>query len=258
MACLSLMDRILPAFADKGYVICVFLDYSACFDTLSRQILVDKLSRHGLSDAPLELIRSYLSTRKQCVKYKDVKSEIFNQNIGVIQGSRLGPLLFDVYANDINNLCHHKENIMFADDTCLTYFDSDLDRLTNHVNNRLRVILDWCNFNQLSLNSSKTEFMLFTNRIVQNSPSISIGSDQISRKSTVKYLGLHFNENLNFSTHIDHLKKKLSQLKGISYRLNKYFYFQTAKNCYLACVYSQSPTVCLSLAALCQRTGVAC
>ena len=80
---------------------------------------------------------------------------------------------------------------MFADDTCLAYFDSDLGRLTEHVNNRLKIILDWCNFNRLSLNATKSEFILFTNRIVQNDPPIQLGPDAINRKKIVKYLGLN-------------------------------------------------------------------
>ena len=64
LACLSLVDRVLPAFADKGYAICVFLDFSACFDTVDREMIIAKLDRYGISNWPLELVKSYFTIDK--------------------------------------------------------------------------------------------------------------------------------------------------------------------------------------------------
>ena len=62
------------------------------------------------------------------------------QDIGVVQGSRLGPLLFDVYSNDFNSLCSSDETILYTDDACLVYVGGVLDDLLTHVNNRLAVV----------------------------------------------------------------------------------------------------------------------
>ena len=92
------------AFTDKGYSICVFLDFRACFDTVSRENLLDKFEKYGLRGIPLEFVRSYLSGRQQKVVFLDKISGVKDQELGVIQGSKNGPLFFDVYANDINNM----------------------------------------------------------------------------------------------------------------------------------------------------------
>ena len=134
LACLSLIDRVLPAFVDQGYAICVFLDFSACFDTVDRTMALEKMHSYGVRGAPLELIKSYFTGRCQRVKYRGNLSNSAYQDIGVIQGSKMGPLFFDIYSNDINMICDQKENILFADDTCLIYFGVDLERLVMHVN----------------------------------------------------------------------------------------------------------------------------
>ena len=76
-------------------------------------------------------------------------------------------------------------------------------------------------------------------------PEIKLRTDQISRKKFVKYLGLHIDDNLKFSQHVDTLKTKLSRLAGVSYRLKSYFNYKTSKNYYYACVYSML-TYCLA------------
>ena len=155
LAIFSLIDRILPAIENKIYAVCVFLDYSACFDTLSRDILISKLYRYGVRGLPLNLIKSYFADRKQYVNYKDAKSSMVNQDIGVIQGSKCGPMFYDIYSSDISQLCDSDEYLMFADDTCIIYVNENLSELIQHVNNRLAEISDWCKFNKLCLNASK-------------------------------------------------------------------------------------------------------
>ena len=65
--------------------------------------------------------------------------------------SKLGPLLFDIYANNFNKLCTDDENVLYTADAVLVYVSNNLDELTNHVNERLRMINEWCNKNKLLL-----------------------------------------------------------------------------------------------------------
>ena len=157
MAILDLIFKILPAIENKKFAICVFLDYTACFDTISRDMLIDKLEKYGIRGEELNLMKSYLSNRKQVVLHSGSVSSKMNQNIGVVQGSRLGPLLYDIYSNDFNYLCANDENILYADDTCLVYLGDDIVSLVSHVNMRLEIINDWCNSNKLFLNRTKSE-----------------------------------------------------------------------------------------------------
>ena len=98
----------------------VFLDYSKAFDTVDHQILLSKLHNMGIRGIVLNLIQSYLQDRVQVVQVNGVKSKPVYTNLGVPQGSILGPLLFLFFINDLLEI--HQELIAYADDTaCLLY-----------------------------------------------------------------------------------------------------------------------------------------
>ena len=238
LAIFDLLFKILPAFEMKKFAICVFLDYSACFDTICRDILICKLRKYGVRGMSLQLVKSYFSNRQQYVTYQEAKSVIMHQNIGVVQGSRLGPLLFDIYSNDFNTLCTNDENILYADDTCLVYVGDNLIELLVHVNERLAIINDWCNANKLFLNRKKSEFMLVTNKYLFTDPELFIGNDKLSYVNSFKYLGVKINNSLKFHSHIDFIKSKLSRMCGVTYRLKNFVSKRAAKNLYFSCVYS--------------------
>ena len=132
-----------------------FLDFSVCFDTTDCNILFENLYRHGLRDICLKFRKSYLNGRTQYTKVLQCKSEIEHQDLGVIQGSESGLSSL----NDINLLCQTEECLLYADDICLSYVQEDLSELTRIVNNNLHTILDWCNFNRMSLNPAKSEYI---------------------------------------------------------------------------------------------------
>ena len=238
LATLHVINKIMPSIEVEKFAICVFLDYRACFDTLCRNILFSKLERYGVRGPALELIKSYFSGRRQSVCIKDVYSRVREQNLGVIQGSKTGPLLFDIYANDFNSLCHDDENILYADDTSLVYLGDDVGTLCDHVNSRLNIMLDWCKANQISLNINKCEYMLITNKINYNEPSIYIGSEAVLRTECFKYLGVLLDNSLKFHKHVDSVYSRLSQVSGISYRLRNHLDESSAKKIYYAFVQS--------------------
>ena len=119
---------------------------------------------------------------------------------------------------------------MFADDTCLVYMGNDLAELVLEVNRDLKNVHDWCKFNKLSLNPLKSEFMLVTHKRVDTMPEIFIGDDLVTHKENVKYLGLCIDNKLKFQSHIDHVRSKLVQFSGISYRLKPFLNLTAAKN----------------------------
>ena len=210
LAVLNLINRALPAIQNKLYAVCIFLDFSKCFDTISRETLLAKFRRYGFDIDSLNLIASYFTDRKQFVTYKGTCSDLRDQTLGVVQGSKNGPLFFDIFSNDINVICEPTENLLFADDLCLIYVGDNLENLIELVNNRLTTILDWCRFNKMSINPEKSEYIIITNRKLPFEPQILLGNDLISRKTHVKYLGLTIDERLKFSEHLDYRKIKLS------------------------------------------------
>ena len=246
LAVFSLIDKVLPAFERKSFCISVFLDYTACFDTVSRLILLRKLYKYGIRGSIHDFIKSYFSKRQQYVNFSNSSSCVLEQDLGVIQGSKCGPLFFDIYSSDLSKLCSDSEFIMYADDTCLVYCGDDLHELVAHVNKKLQVVLDWCRYNKMSLNAQKCKFMLISSKHVDINPIIRIGNEEVEKVDNYKYLGLMIDDKLRYDGHIEVLSGKLSQLCGVSYRLKNHFDTNTAKNFYYSLVYS-SLTYCICI-----------
>ena len=115
---------------------------------------------------------------------------------------------------------------MFADDTCHDYTSDDFKNFIGYVNNRLS--LDWCNYNKLSINLTKSEYMLVTTKSIPFESQIYLGNDAVSRKKSMKYLGLNINEDLKCYYQLDHLKIKLSSLSEVAHRLNNVFNYKAS------------------------------
>ena len=108
-------------------------------------------------------MQNYLSNRKQYVVFNNCNSDITEINIGVPQGSILGPLLFSININDLITVSNKLHFIIYADDTTI-YFnleDFNQENLENEVNNELSRVSEWMTLNKLSLNASKTKSMTF-------------------------------------------------------------------------------------------------
>ena len=240
LAIFTLLERVIPSFQNPSFSISVFLDFSACFDTVHRGSLLYKLERYGIRDKELRLISSYFDCRYQSVIYNNSKSPNLQQNLGTIQGSRTGTLYFDIFSGDLSKICFEDEFIMFADDTCLTYAGDNLPQLVEYVNKRLELIYEWCCYNKLSLNASKCKFMIFTNKKYdnQNLPPIKLGNDCIDRVTNFKYLGIFIDEKLNYDYQLKSLETKISRMCGITFRIKNNLNLNSAKNVYYSCIYS--------------------
>ena len=100
---------------------------------------------------------------------------------------------------------YNDESILYADDTVLVYVGTSLDMLTENVNSRLRETFKWSKCNNLSLNPTKSEYMIVTNKIVVNRPQLFIGTDRIKEVDSFKNLGTHVDTRLKFNVQISHL-----------------------------------------------------
>ena len=135
----------------------VFLDLSKAFDTVNLDILLSKLRYYGVSGVALDLMKSYLTGRKQCVIFGEIKSNFTNTTTGIQQGSILGPLLFSIYINDLITVSEKFNFLMYADDTTL-YFNVKLftqNKFENECKLELTKLTNWLQHNKLSLNRER-------------------------------------------------------------------------------------------------------
>ena len=222
-ALITFMDFVTDELEKGNHVIGVYLDIQKAFDCVNFQILFRKLIKYGIRGKSLELIQNYLTNRKQKVKLEDengavVFSDLRSITCGVPQGSVLGPLLFLIYINDLQNASSLFRAITFADDTNLFMAAPSLENLCDSVNSELDKIKIWFDSNRLSINVSKTCFQLYSKRSLEDAPDIKINDISITRSSSVKFLGVIVDEKLSFKEHIEYVSKKLSIGIGFLYR----------------------------------------
>ena len=169
----------------------LFIDLSRAFDTISHKILIDKLYKYGIRGIALEWIKDYLLNRKQYVVYNNTKSNISSVEIGVPQGSILGPLLFIIYVNELPTISSALSCIQFADDTSIFIRGRSLPRITSILNQEMDKITDWLNLNMLTINVSKTNYMIMTTqgkRIDDQECTITVNGSIAKRVSQTMFL----------------------------------------------------------------------
>ena len=157
-----LVEKITQAFECKKKALGVFLDLSKAFDTIDHEILLSKLYHCGIRGRAHEWFKNYLVDRLQYVEYaKTLSSTCSWVKHGVPQGSILGPLLFLVYVNDFKSCLNKSDAIMFADDTTILAINKSLPVLFDIVNKELTNVDNWLTANKLSLNVTKTNYIIF-------------------------------------------------------------------------------------------------
>ena len=117
-AMLDIMSKINNHMIKNKFTVLIFLDLRKAFDTISHDILLKNLFRYGIRGVVYNLLKSYLTERKQFVYINGSYSTTKAIQYGVPQGSNLGPILFSIYVNDIFNIFDFTP-VLYADDTCL-------------------------------------------------------------------------------------------------------------------------------------------
>lgn len=214
LAALELVDKITQDM-DKGDVpLCIFLDLSKAFDTINHTILLDKLKHYGFSSLSLKLLNSYLTNRKQFVKFKSTDSNLLDIHTGVPQGSILGPLLFIIYINDLPNSCNTLKPIIYADDTTL-YTKLNVKNAEHSINLDLEKVNTWLKVNKLSLNIKKTKFMILHKQNKKfHVPHLSLNQGKLQQCESFNFLGLHISQHLTWTEHIRQISTKISRSIG--------------------------------------------
>ena len=190
LAIIHLIENITNMLdSKKKNTIGIFIDLKKAFDTIDHVLLLNKLEYYGVRGIVNDWLKSYLEWRKQFVLLDDIKSSLLTVLCDVPQGSILGRKLFILYINDIVNVSSILNMILFADDTNAFCSGSNLNELAKNVSGELDKLKDWFGINKLSLNVSKTNFMLFRNRNKVTDIKIYIKNHIIDRVAVTKFLG---------------------------------------------------------------------
>ena len=139
-------------------------------------------------------------------------------------------VLFVCYINDLPKYCTEMRPYLFADDTALVISDHCLEVIQSKLQNILNILLQWFTTNKLSLNVSKTKWMLIcNNRSPFRNFNLYITDNDIPIDSvdTIKYLGLHVNRHRSFDAHIENIVKKVSQRNRLLWKMHNSIQFNS-------------------------------
>ena len=169
-----------------------------------------------------------------------MESDFLLVNSGVPQGSILGPFLFLIYINDFEKATNYLSLRLFADDTSLTATGKDLDALLQGINSELPASHEWLCSNRLTLNLSKTKYLVFQPRQKINSnlyPPLKLADQYLEQSYSVKNLGLIIDCFLSWHEHIYHISSKISKSVNIITKLKPHVASQSLISIYYALVY---------------------
>ena len=217
-SCLSQLlahtERLIHHIENGNNVDVIYLDFSKAFDRVDHSILLRKLERNGICGKLLCWIKSFLTGRSQRVSVNTRLSKNADVISGVPQGSVLGPLLFLVMIQDIDEEIYHAVLSSFADDTRLMKELSSQDDV-QLLQNDLNSVYKWSEINNMPLNGLKFEHMLYgkNEELKPYSVYYSDTQDQIETKSQVKDLGVTLDVDMSYNQHI---QNQINKVKSIS------------------------------------------
>ena len=244
LALTEIVDKIKSNIDNGDHTIGVYLDLSKAFDTVNHEQLLYKLAHYGIRGKANDWIRSYLTNRKQVCYVNGKYSSSLPIDVGVPQGSVLGPVLFLIYVNDILNLSDHQNDIdvdtnlrLFADDTNLFVSGKDISKVNLKANELCHGLYSWFVGNELTVNIDKTCYSVFSNKLKNYKAKILMGDKEINQVHSTKYLGVQLDEKLNGKDHVQLIVSKLLKLCSVFHTLSQFINLIHARQIYYAYIY---------------------
>lgn len=249
---ISALTNFIVKHVDKGSkVIGVFLDLAKAFDTISHDMLYEKLKNIGINGKPLKWFISYTKNRKQIVELNKCLSDTAEIKYGVPQGSVLGPILFLIYINGLTDikiptLCYNV--ISYADDTVLLFKEQSWEKAFKSAEFGMREIKKWLDKNLLTLNTSKTKFLTFSKTNIgqpktvpllhlypcTTSQTTNCDCEKIEHSDNIKYLGLTVDCKLKWELHIISLAMRIRKQIYIFKTIRNIMSLKLLKNVYFS------------------------
>ncbi|KAF2349563.1 Reverse transcriptase domain [Trinorchestia longiramus] len=191
----------------------LLLDLSKAFDGVEHKRLLQKISNLGIAT---QWFQSYLANRSHAVQLENTISSPIQNDFGVPQGSILGPRLFSIFINDFPSMSSNTRISMYADDVqiAMTGAETKLSLTKSNAEILLKYVKSWYDQNGLKLNASKTQCIIFGSKnTIKKLPNLTLklGNDIIEPVRKVKNLGVWFDQNMPFTSHVE---KRCSKING--------------------------------------------
>ena len=194
---------------DTGKLVgAILMDLSKAFDCIPHDILIAKLNAYGFDRKSLKYIFSYLKGRRQCVKINGICSKFLTILAGVPQGSILGPILFNIFINDIFLFIQEGNLHGFADDLTISAYADTLKHLNDILCSEANIAIKWLQNNKMIVNPSKFQAIVLSKSKKSIDTTFVIEGHQIKSSDCVKLLGISIDDKLMFDKHISKLCKK--------------------------------------------------
>ena len=238
-ALLDLIEEVRQSLEENKATAGIFLDLRKAFDTINHDILLQKLYFYGIRGIPYQWIKSYLTDRVQFVSYNQTYSTMLPLTCGVPQGSILGPLLFIIYINDICNISAQLKFVLFADDTNVFISHESKKQMETILNSELENLDIWFKTNKLSLNTEKTNFIVFQKKsdlFPNENIRLYIDNVQINRIHNTKFLGVVLDSKLTWNKHITEIENKISKNIGVISRARNILHTKELQTLYCSLI----------------------
>ena len=216
---LALQSKIARLLDNDNYVIMASLDLSAAFDVVNHNLLLQRLMVMGFPRDIIELLRGWLNGRLGYVEIDGEVSEIFRIEHGVVQGSCLGPVLYNIFVSPMFSIF---EGEAYADDSYALSNDRDIQKAKRNMEQTLARLVTWLTDSGMVVNKEKTEIIVF-HRKESMKIVISIENKMITSKETIRVLGIIFDSKLLWENQVNSTITKSRRTLYAILMIKKYF-----------------------------------
>ena len=219
----------------------MYLPRLSKFDSICPFKLLVKLFKLGIDPRILRYLCAYFIGRTFKIKLGDFISQLFLLLKGCPQGSILSPLLFALFYNDVGSSLLFALFKLFADDLVFYIFHNNCSKLIEEAEKILASLHHWCTEQDLMINFSKTEYVIFhksQNSIEEIIPELKCNGEIIQRVLCFKYLGVYFDSTFTFQRHFEHVLSKVASSVGCILQIKRHINLQTFKTLVNSFIYS--------------------
>lgn len=221
-----MIDSWKQALDRDEYVGTVLMDLSKAFDCIPHGLLICKLNAYGLSINACKFMCTYLSGRQQRVKLADGRSSWTPMKKGIPQGSCLGPILFNIFINDLFLFMEKCDLYNYADDNTLSVSGKTMDYVIEALRSDTSMAIDWLTNNFMQANPEKFQVMCMKpiKAYKEQLPDhLEVNGVKILRDTQVKLLGLTIDDRLKFDVQVNNICTKASKQLNVLNRFKHVF-----------------------------------